>query len=386
MFTWKLFQIMGHAQLEGIKQVRHLSYLVLMSGLSLWRRFFLHPQVDPRVALFSPRAAQASNPLEWLSTLIADQELYKRFHQALEHAETATTGRDKDGFVVRKAQQLRQESDHRAGMTRVLAASTLLVVLRRMLQDGRPIPWSKASGPGSSASLFRAATSLLQPAEPTMDPPFVKPTPAYMTLYASEILRVLLHLEAGPACVPRPFCLQDDAARAIHHLSPPACAPQLPLVLDPEQREALVMDFVGALIDLNLVLPPDPHAKHAPASLDGADSGDIALGWEESLKQEHEEDDIGGQTSTATAASPAHGSAVPSEVVRVLSQSPECLGWNAALNLYLLGVDLTVVCKEGFQTGLVKWKRRKEQARVLIAADLIERARRTLASSKALRQ
>jgi len=378
MFMWNLFQIMGRTQLDGIKQVQHLSYMVLVSGLSSWRRFFLHPRVDPRTALFPPRDCKGSKPLEWLAALVSDQELYKRFHAALEHAETATTGRDKDGFVVRKAKQLREEAEHRAGVTRVLAASVLLLVLRRMLQDGRAIPWSKASGPGSSAGLFRAASSLFRPAEPTMDPPFVKPTPAYMVLYASEILRVLLHLDAGPACIPRPFCLLDDAARAIHHLPSPARAPQLPLVLDADQREALVMDFVGALIDLNLTLPPDPHAKHAPANLDGAESGDIALGWEDGGADACAQESSAGNTTVQSAAS---GSAVPGEVLRVLSQSPECLGWNAALNMYLLGVDLTVVCRDGFQSGLIKWRRRKEQARVLIAADLVERAKRTLSSS-----
>merc|ERR1712151_996390 len=102
--------------------------MVLISGLSLWRRFFLHPQVDPRSAVFPPRDSQTSKPLEWLSALVADQELYKRFHAALEHAETATTGRDKDGFVVRKAKQLREEAEHRAGVTRVLAASIVLLI------------------------------------------------------------------------------------------------------------------------------------------------------------------------------------------------------------------------------------------------------------------
>jgi len=386
LFLWNLFQLMGRTQMEGIKQVQHLSYMVLVSGLSLWRRFFLHPQVDPRTALFPPADfLQVSKPLEWLSSLVADQELYKRFHAALEHAETATTGRDKDGFVVKKAKQLREEAEHRASVTRVLAASILLLILRRMLQNRDGIPWSKAhEQPGSPAALFRTAASLFRTSEPTMDPPFVKPTPAYMVLYASEIIRLLLHLNAGIARTPRPFCLVDDAAQAIHHLDPPACTPQLPLDLNAEQREALVMDFVGALVDLNLTLPPDPHAKHAPANLDGAHSGDIILGWEDCLK--HQEDGCSdflhtSTTATGNAHCAASGSAVPGEVLRVLSQSPECLGWNAALNMYALGVDLSVVCKDGFQSGLVKWRRRKEQARVLIAADLIDRAKRILGLS-----
>jgi len=69
---------------------------------------------------------------------------------------------------------------------------------------------------------------------------------------------------------------------------------------------------------------------------------------------------------------------IPSEVLRVLAQSKECLSWNAALALYTLGVDFTAACKEGFVASLAKWRRRKEQAKILIAADLVERAKAVL--------
>jgi len=186
-----------------------------------------------------------------------------------------------------------------------------------------------------------------------------------MLLYASEMIRVLLHREAKPDCVPPPFCLLDDAARAIHSLPKPTSPPDLPFGIDAEQREALVSDYVTSLIDLNLTLPPDPNAKHAPATLDGAGSGDIALGWEKELDGE--------QPSSSGGAS-----AVPGEISRVLAQSPECLGWNAALSMYILGMDLSVVYKDGFQLALAKWRRRKEQAKVLIALDVLNRASKLL--------
>lgn len=364
-FIGSLFQMIGRAQLEGLKSAKHLSYMVIVSCLSMWRRFFLHPLVDPRWALF-PASGEASASLEWMTSLLADQEMYKRFHASLEYAETSTTGRDKDGFVVRKAKQLRDEADHRASVVRVLSISTVLLVLRRMFADGQPVPWSsRTAAAGSAAALFTGVASILRPATPTLEPLFIKPTPSYMTLYAAELLRLLLR--SVPAAAARePFRLLDDAARAIHHLSAPLSPAELPLVLTPEEREALASDFIAALVDLNLSLPPDPNAKHAPASLDGAGSGDIALGWEKELLPEG-----------ASAAAPS-SSAVPAEVSRVLAQSAECLGWNAALSMYSLGLDLSVVCRDGFQQAIARWRRRKEQAKVLIAADVLDRARKLL--------
>jgi len=67
---------------------------------------------------------------------------------------------------------------------------------------------------------------------------------------------------------------------------------------------------------------------------------------------------------------------VPAEVGGLLAQGLECLRWNAALVLYVLGMDLSIVCHDGFQLNLVKSRQRKEQARILIIADMLERARR----------
>ncbi|CAJ1418764.1 unnamed protein product [Effrenium voratum] len=75
------------------------------------------------------------------------------------------------------------------------------------------------------------------------------------------------------------------------------------------------------MLQLNLTLPPDPKAKHAPASLEES-AGDIILG---------------------------DGSQV-SEVPRLLAQSTECLRWNAALALYILGMDLAQLMQESRST------------------------------------
>lgn len=377
---WKLFRMMGRSQLGGMT-TQHLSYAVLLVGLTTWRQFFLSSDTDPRTALFPPGGEETPIPLKWLISLLVDQELYKRFHGALEHAETTITGKEKEEFVVKKSGHIRQEADRRAAVVRVLAASTVLLALRRMLRDGRPIPWAAGTGTGSPHELLLKVASLFSNAEPTMEPPFVKPTPSYMVLYAAEIIRVLLHRTARPSSVPANFQLLDDAARAIHCVSAPASAPSLPDGLDAEQREALAGAFVGALIDLNLSLPPDPNAKHAPATIasSGGGSAQIILGWDEALDAAPGFDVS--EPPAQVQAAPRSPTGIPSEVFRILDQSLDCMGWNAALAMYLLGLDLYVVCKDGFQQFIVKSKRRKEQARVLIATDLLERSRKTLEKS-----
>mmetsp|Transcript_52749 Transcript_52749/g.112873 ORF Transcript_52749/g.112873 Transcript_52749/m.112873 type:complete len:1279 (-) Transcript_52749:88-3924(-) len=360
-FLWRLFQLSAQALLDA-SSVKTLSYNVIVSSLSLWRRLFLCPCMDPRLLLFPPKEAGASASLEWLTSLVADQELYKKFHKALEHAETATSGREKDGFVVEQSRRIREESELRANKVRGLASSTLLLALRRMLQEqgGAAIPWAGSSRPGSLRQVVKAATSLFSPAPHTMDPPFVKPTPAFMLLYGSELLRVLFHQVPGAS--PEPFQLLDDAARAIHQIAAPATAPRLAFALEAAEGEALAGDFISALIGLNLTLPPDPQAKYAPASLDEAADA-VILGWDEAL---------------ASAPADASRAAVPHEVTRLLAQSSDCLRWNAALSLYMLGVDLSVVCQEGFQSKMMTWRQRKEQSRLLIASDLLDRSKRIL--------
>mmetsp|Transcript_14444 Transcript_14444/g.45397 ORF Transcript_14444/g.45397 Transcript_14444/m.45397 type:complete len:330 (+) Transcript_14444:1358-2347(+) len=325
--------------------------------------------MDLPLLLFPRQGAGPSWPLQWLTLLIADQELYKKFYDALERAEVSVTGQDRDSFVVKKAKQIRDESEHRANVVRTAAASALLLALRRMLLDGRRIPWADGAGHGSVRALFCGVASLFRQAAPTMDPPFVKPTPAHAVLYAAEILRLLLR--QAPQAAALPFRLQDDAARAIHQLPVPGRLQGLPFELEVAEREALAGDFVSTLVGLNLTLPPDPQAKHAPATLDDS-SKDILLGWDDALPA-HE----GGAEPSASGAS-ARAVAVPPEVARLLVQSSECLRWNAALALYVLGVDLSVVCQEGFQRSLIRFRQRKEQARILITLDLLERARRVL--------
>jgi hypothetical protein len=364
--------------------VENLSYAVIITSLSLWRQFLLHPSVNPRWALFAPtqlpsvaeEALGLSKPLEWLTSLLADQELYKKFHASLEHAEIASRGVEKKDFVVAKSKQLRETSDHRANVARALAASTLLAVLRRMLDDGfGGIPWATThESHGSLRALFMGLASLFRTATPTMEPPFVKPTPPFATLYVAELLHVLLqqrrlHEADGAELLP-PFTLIDDAARAIFQLKAPPEGSRLPegLHLKAEDAEGLTADFVSALVDLNLTLPPDPDAKHAPVTLGKAGS-DITLGCEEPA---HYSSGVASSKS-----SPARVT-VPSEVTRMLEQGSECLRWNTALALYTLGVDLAVMCQEGFKSNLARWRRRGEQARILLTADLLDRAKRAL--------
>eukprot|EP00913_Durusdinium_trenchii_P003936 g3645.t1 len=173
----------------------------------------------------------------------------------------------------------------------------------------------------------------------------------------SEVLIILtqkwLGVDREQASLP-PFRLVDDAARAIHGLSAPSSPSRLPhgLRLSVQEEELfargekLVTDFIGAMLQLNLSLPPDPKAKFAPASLEDS-AKDVLLGGR-------------------------RGAPTRSEVPRVLSQSADCLRWNAALALYVLGMDLAPLFKDAFQSCMARWQKRKEQAKVLLAQDVLQ--------------
>lgn len=375
-FLWKTFQLLGSTLLEACESPQSISYTVSLSALAAWRSFFLCPYADPADALFAVR--EGSKVLEYLTVTLADQELYKRYHASLEHAETSTTGKEQKDFVVAKSKLIRESAEERSHVTRATACSTVLLAMRRVLISGQSVPWLKSDPAGSMGALFSGVTSLFREAKPTMEPLFVRATPSFMYLYAAEILHLTLHckgLGSSPAlsAIPKPFRLVDDAAQMIHSLPAMQTTASLPVRFSEEQRDALALEFVNALVDLNLTLPPDPNAKHAPASLDAG--GDLTLGWDQALAE------MAGLGEDGAPAAAASKGLVPAEVVRLLKQSPECLSWNAALALYVLGVDLTVVAHEGFQKGLAKWRKSKQQSRVLITADLLERATRTMARS-----
>jgi len=354
-FMWRIFSAQGETLIKSNKDPKIISYSVMMSGMLLWRRFLMCSEADPRDVLFSHDSEQPSKPLEWLLAILADQELNKRFHIALQLAETSHTGKEKDDFVIMKTKQIREESEHRANVARALAASTLLMAIRRLLQDGQDIRWPSNSQSGSLKSIFLGVASLFRTAQHTIEPPWVRPTPATLTLYAAELLHLLFHMH-DPEQVP-PFRLRDDAAKAITQLAAPASQPKWTFELSPEEREALTLDFLTTLVDLNLTLPPDPNAKHAPTTLSDAGDDKIMLGQTEDAVHK-----------------PSKSNVVPSEISRMLSQSVECTRWNAALALYALGIDLAETCDDGLQKNIMRWKRRGEQAKILVCSDLLRRA------------
>jgi len=380
MLTWRLFRVMGRTQLDAQASSKNISYAATMTAMTLWRRYFLTPCVDPREALFHPNGEFPSVPLQLLSTIIADQELYKKLHRSLEDAEISVTGKDKDDWAIAKTKQLREEADHRANVIRCLAASNVLVVIRRLVAEGRDIPWLRDTQHGSISALFRDVASLFRRSPPTMDPPFVKPSHPTMIMYAAEILHVLLRL--GDISL-EPFCLQDDAAKAILRLQAPGTTPTLRFSLQAEERETLATEFITTLVDLNLSLPPDPEAKHAPASL-ADDAGDeIVLGWDAGLKTFFASA-CGDEISLTPRIAERRAGPVPSEIGRLLVQSLECLRWNAALALYTLGLDLCVTCQDGFQRSLAKWMRRSEQAKVIVVKDVLRRAKVMVGSNSSV--
>lgn len=368
-FIWSILRSQSEVLIKSSREIKSISYAVMMSGMLLWRRFLTSPDVSLSGALLTSDSSKPCKPLEWLVAVFADQELNKRFHLALQHAESSHTGKEKSDFVIMKTKQIREASEERSNVARVLAGSTLLLALRKLLHEDCSIPWPESSQPGSPQFIFLGVASLLRTATATIEPQWVRPTEAQLTLYAAEILHVMHYTENGSALPP--FRLRDDAARAITQLQAPSSTPAWNFELKQEDRDTLSTDFITTLIDLNLTLPPDPDAKHAPTTLSDATDDKILLGCVE---------DSDGQpivSGSSKGTSRKSAGVVPREVARILSQSPECLRWNAALSLYSLGLDLVVVCSDGLQRSLQRWRRRGEQAKILICQDLMSRASRS---------
>jgi len=192
-----------------------------------------------------------------------------------------------------------------------------------------------------------------------------------LTLYAAELLHLLHHI--GHASPVPPFRLRDDAAKAITQIAAPASKPAWTFELNSEERDTLASDFIGTLIDLNLTLPPDPEAKHEPTTLSAETDDQILLG--------NIEREIQSASSSVQKGTSRSSRIVPREVTRLLNQSVECLRWNAALALYALGLDLVETCEDGLQRSLVKWRRRAEQAKIMVCNDILLKAARARKAS-----
>jgi hypothetical protein len=369
IFMWNIFRAQGETLIKSNKDPKNISYSVMMSGMLMWRRFLMSSETNPRDVLFSDDNEQPSKPLQWLLSIFVDQELNKRFHIALQLTETSHTGKEKNDFVIQKTKQIREESELRSITARALAASTLLMAVRRLLQVNEEIPWPSNSQPGSLKSIFLGVASLFRTAPHTIEPPWVRPTPATLTLYAAELLHLLNHLH-DPEQVP-PFRLRDDAEKAISRLCAPSSQAKWTFELTAEEHDNLTLDLLTTLVDLNLTLPPDPNAKHAPITLSDALDDNIMLGQAEDATQK--------STKPLDRRSTMP---IPREVIRLLSQSLECSRWNAALALYTLGIDLVEHCSVGLMRNMLKWQRRGEQAKVLVCSDLVKRSMRARTLSK----
>eukprot|EP00434_Breviolum_minutum_P037466 symbB.v1.2.033221.t1/scaffold4091.1/size47958/2 len=167
--------------------VQSLSFSVAMSGLAHWRSFFLtRLEGTMAAATWALKGKETSQVLQWITSTFADQELYKKYYSAMEHAEKVLTGADQDDWVLEKARYIRVESERRANVVRCAAGSCVLLALR----TGHL--WAEGEG----RCLFQSFSSVFATAPHTMEPPFVKPTPPELVLYAAEVLHVLLHLDA----------------------------------------------------------------------------------------------------------------------------------------------------------------------------------------------
>eukprot|EP00746_Dinoflagellata_sp_MGD_P148996 gnl/MRDRNA2_/MRDRNA2_81112_c0_seq1.p1 gnl/MRDRNA2_/MRDRNA2_81112_c0~~gnl/MRDRNA2_/MRDRNA2_81112_c0_seq1.p1 ORF type:complete len:1338 (-),score=253.26 gnl/MRDRNA2_/MRDRNA2_81112_c0_seq1:78-4091(-) len=369
-FAYSVFKVLGESQKDF--STENCQYIVLIAALDLWHRFFLLPAPCPSRVLF-PSGGGASPQLQWLASVMAEQELYKKMHKALDRVERTHTGKEDEDFTIHKTKQIREDAEERANRARLLAATNLLLILRRMLHSAPTgIPWAKGDKPGSARAMFKSITSLFHTQKPTMDPPFVRPTGPALMMYVCSLARLFFHRRGE---LPPFFVLRDDAAKGILDLQGRDQVPYPNFELDEKETENVVMGLVNAIMELNLSLPPNPGMKNIPTTLGESHEGAILLGWDGGLTGSVGSLDglDDGSESCPSSATSSGKDWIPREVARVLQQSMDCLKWNAALALYCCAIDMSVVYAQSFQKGLAFWQKRREQGKVLVTQDILKR-------------
>lgn len=271
-------------------------YVVLASALAVLQR------------AVAPAPAGFLRPADWwkpLVTLAGDSSLHTRLRAALERGERAARGLDaKADLAVKTSVGIRSEADKRADRARCSAISTLLLAGARegwpaeLLDALRPLFGALSPSVDDVPSDFRAMQNF-----------FMRGLPSSVALYLAALLRhAVAPKHRGVAT------MRDDAPRTIARIDMKRTAvSRLRGAAWPaeEQRRALE-STVGALLELNLILPPDPEARNVPAQSTGQQLGVAADG-----------------TGLFSA-----------EVDKIIGESDEALRWNAALVLTELACEL----------------------------------------------
>jgi hypothetical protein len=268
--------------------------------------------------------------------LVGDAGIYVRLRAALERAERSSRGKElQEDLSMAVEKGIREESFRRADRLHCSAAATLILA-------GDRNGW-----PQDRVDELRPLFTALLPSVDDLDEKFgrgyfVRSVPPVVAMYLGTLLRHTVAAKWRGATT-----LRDDAPRAIA---------QIDLSRTPVSRlrgqpwesgteTAALEKTIGALLELNLVLPPpDQEAVNVPTKASGLTLGAV------------------------------EGSGViPQEVEKLLDENADALRWNAALVLYELGVELVRQFTSHAAMLDRQWNEDGMQARLFLLDDITKR-------------
>jgi hypothetical protein len=160
--------------------------------------------------------------------------------------------------------------------------------------------------------------------------------------------------------LPEPTSLVDDAQRRVYSLRLPTQS----LIAIPK-AERTGEQCVRCMMEVNVALPADPTAPVTPLLEDDVS---VKIGDDFGLSQPINFDSLDElEPEDITVTNPLH------EVTRLLSQSEECLKWNAVLLLYKIGIMGAKLWPQQFCIVAQQWKMKNKEGRYLVAEDLLRR-------------
>jgi hypothetical protein len=268
--------------------------------------------------------------------LVGDSGIYVRLRAALEKAERTSRGKSlQEDLSMAVEKSIREESFRRADRLHCSAAATLILA-------GDRNGW-----PQDRVDDLRPLFGALLPTVEDLDEKFgrghfVRNVPPVVSMYMGTLLRHTVAAKWRGTTT-----LRDDAQRAIAQIDL-SRTPVSRLRGEPwedGQETAALEKTIGALLELNLVLPPpDQEAVNVPTKASG-----LALGAVEG------------------------SGVIPHEVEKLLDENTDALRWNAALVLYELAIELVRQFTPYAAKLDRKWNEEGMQARNMLLDDITKR-------------
>jgi hypothetical protein len=273
---------------------------------------------------------------EDLVGLVGDSGVYVRLRSALERTERNSRGKElQEDLSMAVEKSIREEAFRRADRLHCSAAATLILA-------GDRNGW-----PQDRVDELRPLFGALLPSVDDLDEKFgkgyfVRSLPPVVAMYLGTLLRHTVAAKWRGTTT-----LRDDAQRALAQidLSRTPVSRLRGKPWEDGQEAATLEKTIGALLELNLVLPPpEKEAVNVPTKTSG-----LTLGVVEG------------------------SGIIPQEVDKLLDESADALRWNAAFVLYELAIELVRQFTGHAAMLDRKWNEEGMQARLFLLDDITKR-------------